>query len=587
MTAKDIAARLAEQTETVCRMLLPGAKQQGQYLVAGDVTGSPGDSLKVYLTGSRRGRWQDFAVNDKSQDLLDLWAQVKNIDLRTAYKEACEYLGIEKPSYTRTEPPKKKAPVVLPKEQDNKRYLDWLYQRGISEKTAKAYGCYPSEGNMIFPCLKGGVVKMWKCRPIGGKDFFSDKEPHSTLFGLDTIPPRARSIIITEGEFDAMSYCEQGIPAVSIPQGAKNHAWIENDFDLLEQFDTVYLSYDMDAPGRQGVKEVAKRLGYHRCRIVMLPEKDANECLLHGYSLQSYIDEATTIDPESLKNCGAFTDDVLDIFSGDNAAAGMETMFTEKIGRNLMFRPGEVTVWSGTNGSGKSLLMGQLCLWGIQYGYKWCIASMEMQPKRTLHRMVIQATGNRTPEEALIRKAMRFMASGLWLFTEQGTAKADKVLEVMRYAVRRYDVNQCVIDSLAKCGFDEDDYNGQKRFIDRITEDAKELNVHYHVICHPRKPGSDDHEQNKFDVRGGAALTDMVDNVLIMWRNKKKEREVNEKELIGIEPDMALRQKPDAVLLCEKQRNFTWERATPIFFNAETQQYSDKQYRDMELKGMQ
>lgn len=43
------------------------------------------------------------------------------------------------------------------------------------------------------------------------------------MFGLTTIGENDKSIVITEGEFDAMAvYQETGIPSVSLPNGA-NH----------------------------------------------------------------------------------------------------------------------------------------------------------------------------------------------------------------------------------------------------------------------------------------------------------------------------------------------------------------------------
>ena len=41
-------------------------------------------------------------------------------------------------------------------------------------------------------------------------------------------------------------------------------------------------------------------------------------------------------------------------------------------------------------------------------------------------------------------------------------AKSDRIIEVFSYARRRYGVWLFFIDNLAKCGFAEVDYNGQK-----------------------------------------------------------------------------------------------------------------------------
>ena len=53
----------------------------------------------------------------------------------------------------------------------------------------------------------------------------------------------------------------------------------------------------------------------------------------------------------------------------------------------MQFRPGEVTVWGGANGSGKSLVTGQIALSLCTQGEKVCIASFEMKPLKSLERM--------------------------------------------------------------------------------------------------------------------------------------------------------------------------------------------------------
>ena len=58
-SASEVAARLAERAEDVCRQYLPGGRREGNIWRVGDVEGQPGRSTWVYLTGERRGRWQD------------------------------------------------------------------------------------------------------------------------------------------------------------------------------------------------------------------------------------------------------------------------------------------------------------------------------------------------------------------------------------------------------------------------------------------------------------------------------------------------------------------------------------------------
>jgi twinkle protein len=143
---------------------------------------------------------------------------------------------------------------------------------------------------------------------------------------------------------------------------------------------------------------------------------------------------------------------------------------------------------------------------------------------------------------------------------------AEQVISVARYCAVELGVTHIIIDSLMKCVRGEDDYNGQKAFVDEMTALARDHNVHVHLVHHIRKLQSDENMPNKNDLRGSSSITDQVDNVFIVWRNKKKENEINR----GKETDMS---EPDMILMNEKQRNgestewyhFWYDRASTQF----------------------
>src|SRR5690606_26770627 len=144
-----------------------------------------------------------------------------------------------------------------------------------------------------------------------------------------------------------------------------------------------------------------------------------------------------------------------------------------------------------------------------------CIASMEMQPRLTLQRMVKQAAGmsgvmqrDEIPSIPHIRAIQSWLDDKLWLFAVTGTAKADRMLQVFQYAHKRYEIGLFVIDSLAKCGLAEDDYNGQKLFVERLKDFTIDTNAHVLLITHPRKSSSEDDQPGKMDVRGAQSITD-------------------------------------------------------------------------------
>ena len=87
ITAKEIAAALANQADRVAAFLLPGGKKHGGEWCAGSVGGDAGESLKVRIQGGKMGVWSDFATGEAG-DLLDLWAATHGCDIGTALREA-------------------------------------------------------------------------------------------------------------------------------------------------------------------------------------------------------------------------------------------------------------------------------------------------------------------------------------------------------------------------------------------------------------------------------------------------------------------------------------------------------------------
>jgi twinkle protein len=156
-----------------------------------------------------------------------------------------------------------------------------------------------------------------------------------------------------------------------------------------------------------------------------------------------------------------------------------------------------------------------------------------------------------------------------------GTAKADRINEVFSYARRRYGIGLFVVDNLAKCGFHEDDYNGQKAFVDQLTDFAKAHDCHVLLVAHMRKREDERKVSGKLDIKGSGALTDMADSVLIVWRNKGKEDDIRKAEQRGEQPPEDLLAKPDAVIKCEKQRNGEDEPVAPLRFCRGSHQFLD------------
>ena len=251
----------------------------------------------------------------------------------------------------------------------------------------------------------------------------------------------------------------------------------------------------------------------------------------------------------------------------------------EKTHGLFAFRPGEVTLWGGVNGHGKSLMTGLAALSLCTQGEKVCIASFEMKPRKSLERMARQFSSQAAPtpfemRDSAVMAAFRdcyeqfrdWTDRQLWFYDQQGTVKTETLIGVMRYCAKELGITHFFIDSLMKCIAGEDDYNGQKTFIDEVTAIARDYGMHIHVIHHIKKLASEEAQPDKMDVKGSGSITDQVDNLLLVWRNKKKERDQQAGKKVS-------ETEPDALLICDKQRNGEWEGKFSLWYERDSQQF--------------
>lgn len=100
--AADLARRLAENAEAVCRHYLSAGRLHGNYWLVGDVHNMPGRSLYVRLHGGpdgrgRAGKWTDGATGQHG-DLLDIIRESLGlVDFRNVADEARRFLSLPQP----------------------------------------------------------------------------------------------------------------------------------------------------------------------------------------------------------------------------------------------------------------------------------------------------------------------------------------------------------------------------------------------------------------------------------------------------------------------------------------------------------
>lgn len=245
------------------------------------------------------------------------------------------------------------------------------------------------------------------------------------------------------------------------------------------------------------------------------------------------------------------------------------TLGWKKTQRDFEFREGEVSLWAGINGHGKSLLHSQVTLDLMAQKQTVCVASLEMRPHKLMGRMVKQACGSRFPTQDFLAKFNPWTDGKLWIYDHFGASDPKTMLAVIRYAHDKFKVQHFVVDNLMKVVAGEDDYNAQKDFVNSLTTIARDTGIHIHLIAHMKKGKSETEVPGKFDVKGSGSITDLVDNVFVVWRNKGKEAAQRSGEDFDLNA-------PDAILLLEKQRNAEGELSEGsfgLYFDVDSNQY--------------
>jgi twinkle protein len=564
ISIKELSQRLADQSHSVVARLLPAAKPNGNLMVCGDITGRPGDSLKIHLTGQHAGQWKDWSSDQDHGDLLDLWRLTKGLTPAEAIKEVKSYLGIvdsvrqhERKAYAK--PPEKAFGDINP----FGRAMAYLREkRKLTDSTVSAFrvtAC-PQTRSIVFPLYSpSGELKNRSYRTLDArKRVWQDSGCAPSLFGWQALAKTAvqnRTVLLAEGQIDAMTWHQWGVPALSIPNGT-GESWIDYEWDNLAVFTTIYLAFDQDDAGRKITESATKRLGKHRCLVVSMPKKDANDCLLAGYGSEDakdWVANAKAPKIDRLVTASEMGKRLLAEISHKEEPFTLPFMGIKWPYTGFWFRPGEVTVWGGYTGAGKSTILNFIKSQILADQRAIFEASLELKVEVTLRRLATIFTGERLDEES----ALKFIhgAGEYLIFADVvGSMKRDELMEMMWFAFKRYGCGHFMIDSLMRIEDLEEDYPAQGAFCNRLQDFAKETNTHVHLVAHLAKPSQTQERPTMYGIKGSSLLVNNADNVILISRNNEKEK-LRRSDKLTPEHDLAMH---DAEIIIEKQRETGW-----------------------------
>lgn len=575
----------------------------------------------------------------KSGWLIDIIIAQRGLGFKDALKVARDWLGLPQPTFApnagiqrravkQSEPmlPEQErrfisARHLCPIEEGDAVYKYLCEERLIPFEIVKKYRVqkckwwfrdFNAEVDAIaFPIYsgRGGDAQLLNIKYLavervnGRKCCAQEKNGYCSLFGWQAVDENAKDFVICEGEIDAMTLAALGFNALSVPMGAhsdsetgapnKANMWIQNDWDKLEKPETIKVCMDTDSVGKAASQTICRRLGFERAAPVEIPNpyKDPNEAFCDGLAdeLKQAVETASPKEPDELAHVVDFSSRLRDRLDGVAETLGRALPWN--LGPHWRIRNYELTLVTGYSGHGKTAWLDNLLIMLChQYDETCCIASQEVPADQTLETMFKQCTGREGYRDnsgrelvGLYDNAVDWLNRHIMFYNKVGRVDLDDILRVFAYCFRRYGTKLFCIDSFMCLGdVSQIDLESQGVAVQKMCDFVMKYGVHLFLVAHSKKPDSKRPESKnppeKHDINGNVHISDLAHNVVAIWRNIKKDEEIEkwswQRDYDKLEE---AKKAEDAKMLVRKQRNGSGRLpGKRLWFDLKSRQFRDK-----------
>jgi twinkle protein len=287
-------------------------------------------------------------------------------------------------------------------------------------------------------------------------------------------------------------------------------------------------------------------------------------------TVQEFYNEGYSHAEFKVKSTDIFTDDLVKYF-GEEIHSG-KSLGWVKTEDKFRVRMGEISCLTGSSGHGKSLWISQVILAMMKQNTKCLIASMEMKPVLTLSRMLINTLGSSEPTDEYIKTWANRAKDKLFIYDQLGTTTSTDMFATLYYGKHILGCEVFVIDSLMKMSdISEESLERQKLFVDRLAVISRDLNIHIFLVAHTRKMKDESEIPDATNIMGSSHIRNLVDNIIMVWRNRAREKLEEE----GKTPEEELKIIPHAKVFIQKQRNAQWEGSFNFWFDPKGLKYKE------------
>lgn len=345
------------------------------------------------------------------------------------------------------------------------------------------------------------------------------------------------------GNCDCLSAIECGWQnAVSVPLGANNTHWIEQNWEWLQQFKSIVLCGDNDEPGQKMIKDVSYRLGSWRTKIVSLPTtftkkdgtvvsvKDLNE-VLYWYGKDKALDCIVHAKESPVESVVDFSDiKEVDLDEVDGLYTGIKDFDIEMM--RLFY--GTFNIVTGVNGAGKSSFLSQLVCQCMEQGRDAWLYSKELPNYMSKNWINYILAGARNVESfTTIKGAVyykvkqeakdaidEFYKGRLYIYKDGFANTVEAIEQSMEDSARKFGCKLFIIDNLTAINLGaggDDKWEKQVDLVNYLIDFAKKYNVVVILVIHPKKIETMRRLQ-KFDVAGFGSIVDLAHRLISLYR---------------------------------------------------------------------
>ena len=228
-----------------------------------------------------------------SYNLVDVVGIMENLDNRSAFKKTMQYYGKNfdnlpnKKSKQQCEKDYTKAYNVWAYNlKDNKQAMDYLLSRGLSKKIIKEYKLGFNSFDFKDFRFNAVIIPVSKncfaARNIHSDEklrYYKPKGCQVELFNTKSLTNIAKYCVITEGEFDCLSFETIGVNALGLSSANNVNKFIEQEKSLDK---TYILALDNDDAGKLATNALIDYFNENNinyCTFDNCGYKDANQAL--------------------------------------------------------------------------------------------------------------------------------------------------------------------------------------------------------------------------------------------------------------------------------------------------------------------